>query len=153
MLFLLAGAVGLQAQDAAPAPKNLSDHLNEELPRWLRLSGEYRVRFEGLGNGAFKSDNDDAYVLGRARVNTTVIPTRWLKLQFQGQDAQVWGRNAKPDGPPYEDTFDVRQAYVEVGSLESSKLGLRVGRQELFFGEQRLIGHLNWTNTARSFDA
>jgi hypothetical protein len=28
-----------------------------------------------------------------------------------------------------------------------------VGRQELFFAEQRLIGHLNWTNTARTFDA
>ena len=28
----------------------------------------------------------------------------------------------------------------------------RVGRQELVYGEQRLVGHSNWTNTARSFD-
>jgi hypothetical protein len=29
---------------------------------------------------------------------------------------------------------------------------VRVGRQELVFGEQRLVGHLNWANNARSFD-
>jgi hypothetical protein len=71
---------------------------------------------------------------------------------LQGQDSQVMGRNAKPDVAPFEDTFDVRQAYVEFGNPESNRFALRVGRQELFFGEQRLIGHLNWTNTARSFD-
>ena len=123
------------------------------MPHWLRVSGEYRFRFEGVGGRAFRTDNNDAYALGRARVNTTLIPAAWLKLQFQGQDAQVWGRNPKPDAPPYEDTFDVRQAYVEIGSVETSKFGLRVGRQELFFGEMRLLGHLNWTNTSQTFDA
>ncbi len=146
-------STNLLAQQAATTSKRASDYVNKELPHWLRLSGEYRVRFEGLGGFAFKPDNDDAFVLGRARVNTTIIPTSWLKLQFQGQDAQVWGRNQKPDGPPYQDTFDVRQAYVELGNMESSKFGLRVGRQELSFGEQRLIGPLNWTNTSRTFDA
>src|SRR5262245_57062451 len=144
----------LQAQQAAaPASKRISDSVNQQLPRWLRLNGEYRFRFEGLGGTTFRPDANDAYVLGRARINTTIIPTNWMRLQFQGQDGQVWGRNPKPDAPPFEDTFDVRQAFVEIGNVESSKLGLRVGRQELYFGEQRLIGHLNWTNTARSFDA
>ncbi len=49
--------------------------------------------------------------------------------------------------------MDIRQAYVEFGKPEAPSFLLRVGRQELVFGEQRLIGHLNWTNTARSFDA
>jgi hypothetical protein len=82
-----------------------------------------------------------------------VAPTYWMRFQFQGQDAQAFGRNVKPDAPPFEDTMDLRQAYVEFGKAEAPLLLLRVGRQELFFGEQRLIGHLNWTNTARSFDA
>jgi hypothetical protein len=150
-LFIVAAEA--HAQEAAPTPKQASAQLNEQLPHWLRLSGEYRVRFEATGGSGFKTDNDDAYMLGRGRVTTTLIPTPWLKLQFQGQDAEVWGRNGKPDGPPYEDSFDVRQAYVEAGNVESSRLGLRVGRQELSFGEMRLVGHLNWTNTARSFDA
>jgi hypothetical protein len=76
-----------------------------------------------------------------------------MRFQFQAQDAQAFWRNTKPDGPPFEDTIDMRQAYIEFGKAESPSVLLRVGRQELVFGEQRLIGHLNWTNTARSFDA
>jgi len=63
------------------------------------------------------------------------------------------GRNPKPDGPPFEDTFDLRQAYVEFGRQEGNTFELRAGRQELVFGEQRLVGHVSWLNTARSFDA
>jgi hypothetical protein len=76
-----------------------------------------------------------------------------MKLHLQGQDSQAGARNAKPDAPPFENTFDLRQAYVEFGNVEGGKFALRGGRQELVFGEQRLVGHLNWTNTARSFDA
>jgi hypothetical protein len=77
-----------------------------------------------------------------------------MKVQVQAQDAQVGAKNApKPDNAPFEDTFDLRQAYVDFGNVEGGSFALRAGRQELVFGEQRLIGHLNWTNAARSFDA
>src|SRR5690606_37712531 len=33
------------------------------------------------------------------------------------------------------------------------RVAVRVGRQELVFGEQRLVGHVGWANAARSFDA
>jgi hypothetical protein len=140
---------------ATPAQnKRASDYLNEQLPHWLRLSGEYRTRGEAVAGLAFKPLSGDAYDLGRLRVNTTLIPTSWLKFQFQGQDTELFGRNpVKADAAPYEDAFNLRQAYVEAGNVESSKFGLRVGRQEMFFGEQRLIGHLNWVNNARTFDA
>jgi hypothetical protein len=153
LLAQQAATAATAAKPAAASSKRASDYINQQLPHWLRLSGEYRTRFEGLGGSAFKTDNNDAYVLGRARLNATIVPASWLKLQFQGQDAQVWGRNPKPDGPPFEDSFDVRQAYVELGNMEGSKFGLRVGRQDLSFGEQRLLGPLPWTNTTRSFDA
>jgi len=42
---------------------------------------------------------------------------------------------------------------MELGDPENKRFGIRAGRQELVFGDQRLIGHLNWVNTARSFDA
>jgi hypothetical protein len=76
-----------------------------------------------------------------------------MRFILQGQDAQAMARNVKPDVSPWEDTFDLRQAYVEIGNPDTSRFAVRAGRQELFFGDQRLIGHLNWTNTARSFDA
>jgi hypothetical protein len=158
MVALFAGAVhGQQVQPAAQpkavARKRPSDHFNDSLPQWLRFNGEYRMRLEAIDGSAFRPDADDAYALSRVRLNLTVAPESWLRAVFQAQDAQVMWRNPKPDGPPFEDTFDLRQAYIEVGRREGNTFELRVGRQELVFGEQRLVGHVSWLNTARSFDA
>jgi len=128
-------------------------HVNRQLPEWLRFSGEYRMRVEGFDGGGFKPDTRDGYALNRVRLNMRVSPTFWMRFQIQAQDAQAFWKNAKPDAPPFENTMDIRQAYVEFGKAETPSVLLRVGRQELVFGEMRLIGHLNWTNTARSFDA
>jgi len=138
---------------ASPSPGRPTDHVNDVLPKWVRLNGEYRMRVEGISGSGFRANADDAYDLSRLRLNLSFAPQSWLRLVFQGQDAQVMGRNPKPDGPPYEDTFDLRQAYVELGRREGNAFELRVGRQEMFFGEQRLVGHVSWLNTARSFDA
>jgi len=149
-----ATAVAPASTPAAPTPAQpMLSHVNKELPVWLRFSGEYRMRLEGFDGGGFKPDTSDAYVLSRLRLNMRVSPTHWMRFQFQGQDAQSFWKNTKPDGPPFENTMDIRQAYAEFGKAEAPSVLLRVGRQELFFGDQRLIGHLNWTNTARSFDA
>jgi len=152
---LPAQTVAAAQPSAAPAATGwrFSDHVTPDLPRWFRFSGEYRVRLEGIDGAGFNPSSEDAFPLSRVRVNATFIPTTWLRVQLQGQDAQAFYRNQKPDAPPFEDTFDLRQGYVEFGNSETNKFGLRVGRQELFFGDQRLVGHLNWTNTARSFDA
>jgi hypothetical protein len=159
MVTLFAGAVHAQQVQPAAQPKAVasprrpSDDVNDSLPQWLRFNGEYRMRLEGISGSAFQPDADDAYALSRVRLNLTVAPQPWLRAVFQAQDAQVMGRNPKPDGPPFEDTFDLRQAYVEMGHREGNTFELRVGRQELVFGEQRLVGHVSWLNTARSFDA
>jgi len=130
-----------------------SDELNKELPKWLRFGGDYRARLEGFIEGAFKKDNDDAYLLNRFRINLLIKPTPWLKFYAQGQDARVFWKNQNPAAPPFQNTMDLRLAYMEIGETEKGTFGLRVGRQELVFGEQRLVGHVSWLNTARRFDA
>ncbi|MBI3667659.1 MAG: alginate export family protein [Acidobacteria bacterium] len=127
--------------------------MNRQLPKWLRFGGEYRARFEGSSAIGFKPDNGDYYLLNRFRINMKLLPSSWMKFVFQGQDSRVFWNSRVPDAPPYADTMDLRLAYMELGDTDTRPISLRVGRQELFFGEQRLIGHLNWTNTARSFDA
>ena len=143
------------AAQQTPAKTNFvpSDELNRELPKWLRFSGDYRARLEGFTGGAFKPDNSDAYLLNRFRINMMIKPTSWLKFYAQGQDARVWGKNQNPAAPPFQDTMDLRMAYMEIGEAEKGVAVLRVGRQELVFGEQRLVGHVSWLNTARTFDA
>ncbi len=130
-----------------------TDELNKELPKWLRFSGEFRARFEGFSGGGFKPDNSDAYYLNRIRINLLIQPANWIKIFAQTQDARVAFKNTKPAAPPYQNTWDLRLAYLELGDSEKGIFGVRAGRQELNFGEQRLIGSADWNNTARSFDA
>jgi hypothetical protein len=126
--------------------------LNNELPKWLRFGGEYRLRVEGFTGGAFKPNNEDGYLLSRLRLNMTIQAQSWLKFAFQAQDAHVLWKNQNPAAPPFQDALDLRQGYVELGDIEKRTAGFRAGRQELAFGDERLIGNANWLNTARSFD-
>lgn len=130
-----------------------SDELNRSLPKWIRFNGEYRARAEAFTGTGFVKGNDDAYFLNRFRVNMGLQPASWMKLNFQGQDARVFWKTQKPYGPPFQDTMDLRMAFAEFGDTEKGAFSLRVGRQELVYGEQRLIGHVSWLNTARTFDA
>jgi hypothetical protein len=160
LVIVTAGlAIGLRAQQQSPSAKAspgnnlLSDDVNGDLPKWLRVGAEYRARVEGFTGGAFKPTNEDAYFLSRLRISMFLLPTDGLKFGFQGQDSHLFWKNQNPAAPPYQDSMDLRQAYVEIGDLEKRSFGIRAGRQELAFGDERLIGNANWLNTARSFDA
>ena len=148
-LFLLAvlAAGGVRAQSAAA-------EVNRALPPWLQFGGEYRARFESFDGIGFR-DSQDTHFLNRVRLNLKVLPLPWLKFFFQAQDARIWGNDPArvPSAPPYKNSLDLRQGYLELGDPDARTFGLRAGRQELIFGEQRLLGNTNWSNAARTFDA
>jgi hypothetical protein len=155
--FLLAasGALGLRAQAITPAVSESAwpspvAKANSELPYWLRFAGEERMRGEGTLGIDFK-DQTDRYLLNRVRLDMQILPSNWLKFEFQAQDSRAFWRE-QPEKPPYENAWDLRLAYMELGNLERYHAMFRIGRQELAFGDERLIGNSNWTNTARSFD-
>ncbi len=125
--------------------------INKGLPPWLRFSGDYRARFEGYSGGSFKPLTTDDYLLSRLKLGLTIKPAKWMKLYVEGMDARSLEKN--PALPPYQNTWDIRQAYVEIGDTEKQIFGLRAGRQELAYGDQRLIGIALWNNAERNFDA
>jgi alginate export protein len=130
-----------------------TDALNQTLPRWINFAGEARLRLEGFSGGGFRSGNDDLYLLERFRFSTTLRPAPWWKIVAQTQDARVWGENQHPPSASHQNTWDLRQAYAEIGDFEKSPLAARVGRQEISLGGERLVGLSTWTNVSRSFDA
>jgi hypothetical protein len=139
-------------QIAAPVPRPATPvplGPDGQVSKWLSVRGEFRGRFEGFSGGAFKPDNGDGYMLDRFRINATVTPSPVAKFVVQVQDARAFDKTTGGMGTPFRDTLDLRMAYGEFGGARNM---VRAGRQELFFGEQRLIGHLNWANNARSFD-
>ncbi len=52
------------------------------------------------------------------------------------------------DGP-----LDLHLAYVLIGDLKQFPVTVKLGRQELAYGEQRILGHARWLNVPRTFDA
>jgi hypothetical protein len=130
----------------------MPNRFNEVLPAWLRVRAEFRERVEGFDSLGFTPGRDDTYSLSRLRLNATVTPSPSFSFQAQVQDARVAEKEVGPTTAPFRGPFDLRLGFADIGSAKAH-VAARVGRQELAFGEQRLLGPLGWTNTARSWDA
>jgi hypothetical protein len=150
------------AASQAPAPAGappqvpqkvpIFNRANQKLPAWLRVRGEFRERVEGFQNLGFTEGRDDGYALSRVRLNVAVTPNKHFSFQANVQDARVGGKTVGPTVAPFRGPFDLRAAFADIGSA-TAPVAARLGRQELAFGEQRLLGHLAWVNTGRTWDA
>ena len=120
------------------------------LPGWLTAHGSARVRPESRWGRAFTQGDDEAYVLTRGRLSVGIDAARWARFFLQGQGSRAFGL---PDaGITLADGTDFYQGYVELGRPDGL-VQLRVGRQEMRYGQERLISVNPWRNTGRSFDA
>jgi hypothetical protein len=63
--------------------------------------------------------------------------------------ATAAGKNLPEDDGP----FQLQMAYLLIGNLSEFPLTLKVGRQELIYGDQRLVGNAYWLNVPHTFDA
>ena len=100
---------------------------------------------------------DDNWFLQRLRIGVAIKPASWLKICAQGQDAREINSD-RPDTPGLlgaegDDAFDLRQGYVEIGDAKEFPLTLKAGRQTLIYGDERVIGAVDWNNIGRTFDA
>ena len=153
-VLILCGVVSpayAQEPAAPPAKPPVLNRVNEVMPAWLRVRGEFRERVEGFDNAGFNATRDDMYYLSRFRFNATTT-SKYVGTTVQVQDARVGKKTVGPTTAPFKAPFDLRMAYADVGTAASTVLA-RVGRQELAFGDQRLVGHVGWLNAARTFDA
>lgn len=134
-----------------PAASSPISRINDALPDWLCFTAGYRARLEGYDGGGFR-DNSDAYLLTRFRLGVAIKPTAWFRVYAEAQDATAFWKNP-PLAPPYQSTWDLRRAYVDLGDIERSPVSFRVGRQDLSFGYARLVGTAYWRNASRGYDA
>jgi len=112
----------------------------------VTLSGQ--MRFRGEWDGRTVGTGDDAAVLSRIRLGVRADVRPWLTAFAQLQDHRAWGTEADPvEGSA--DAFDLHQGYVD---LTQGEYTVRIGRQEVGLGDERLVGPLAWANTGRSFD-
>lgn len=119
----------------------------------LKVSAEGRYRMEYRSDFDF-SGASDVFQLSRLRLNADVMPLENLRLFVQAQDARLYESDF--DGAAedlFQDRFDLRQGFVELKKIFDLPVSLLVGRQELAYGEERLVGGFNWSNVAQTFDA
>ncbi len=119
------------------------------LPAWLSFDMEVRDRGE-YQNAFSATKGERVYSLTRVRGGMTIRPARFLSLYMQFHDTHALGQPLDLVSANMRDGFDLRVGYLE---FHRRNLQLLVGRQDLKFGSERVIGVSDWTNNARSFDA
>ena len=112
------------------------------------------------------ADVDNTYLLSRLRFHAGYTDTWWgafaegqSSLEYN-DDRWAYFANPLPKGEvnrrgegPESDKINLHQAYVTVGNLKEFPLAVKVGRQILSYGEERLVGAYDWSNIGRTFDA
>jgi hypothetical protein len=131
----------------------------------LSLTGQLRVRTE-LRNGYGTLEtigNQPAFLTSqRARLNFNYRSQRII-FQASMQDIRVWGADASTINNADGTRLSVHEAWGELvlanahdssfGHSPVEYFGIRIGRQELVYDDQRLLGNLDWLQQSRRHDA
>lgn len=122
--------------------------------RWndysLALGGQYFARAELRDGRDFNAAAADQAigVDHRARLTVRASARDRVGVLLEFQDVRGWGTETNTTTVmPFS---ALHQGFVDLKA--TSFLDVRVGRQELAYGEDRLIGNLDWAMSARSFD-
>jgi hypothetical protein len=123
---------------------------------------EERVRWEIRDNNydfdsRVNAPTDDNWFLQRFRLGMMINVSDWVRVYGQMQDAREFNSD-RPNipgtlGAEGDDSADLRQAWIEIGNPKEFPLSLRLGRQILSYGDERLVGAFDWNNLGRTFDA
>lgn len=125
-------------------------------PVAFTFGGQLRLRYEnddGFTIKGYEPGGGDELLLTRVRLDLAARLREGPRFVLQLQDAHAFLTRFDdadfPASSPIEDTLDVRQAHVEWLRIGGSPFGLKVGRQQISYGDQRVFGPGNWGNTGR----
>ena len=122
---------------------------------YLSFGGEVRERFETYKNEEFSANPnaDNAYLLQRYLFHADYHPAECLRVFGELQSSLEGGRPGGPR-PTDRDAIDIHQLFADlVGKVsQDGQLTLRIGRQEMSYGWERLIAAREGPNNRRAFD-
>lgn len=160
-----------------PPPRPFPGFINEKfrtdnvyMAAW-DIGANYRVRYEDKRGAGFTDagsnwdfsqrsvdDTDNSYLLSRVMPRVAYTGRR-LAFTVEGRSSYSIGDeryNATAAGKGLTENDagpDLHQAFVFIGNHKEFPGSVKLGRQELVYGDQRLVGHFRWNNNARTFDA
>jgi hypothetical protein len=118
----------------------------------LSIGGEERYQLKNEIDSRLTA-TDNRYDLLRTRVYGDLWYKDQVRVYVEYLDAQSWNEDLPPLAIDVNHS-DLLDAFVDVKVWEvnGNPVYIRVGRQELLYGSQRLISPLDWANTRRTFD-
>ncbi|MCC8427098.1 alginate export family protein [Mucilaginibacter sp. UR6-11] len=131
----------------------------------LSLTGQLRTRGElrdGYGTLEAIGSKDAAFIAQRTRL-TFNYKSSHLIFQTSIQDVRLWGQDASTITPADGSKLAIHEAWAEI-ILSNKKdtafkvspfdyFAVKVGRQELVYDDERLLGASDWLSQARRHDA
>lgn len=131
----------------------------------LSLTGQLRTRGElrdGYGTLEPVGNNNAAFISQRTRL---ILNYNSSKLIFHTsiQDVRLWGQDASTISAADGGKLELHEAWAEI-ILSNKKdpsfkispfdyFAVKIGRQELVYDDERLLGGLDWLQQARRHDA
>lgn len=127
---------------AVPAPRRGRARFGGEIrtrPE-MRTPSDYRLPGTFGRPAADAEDDDDDYVQMRTRLHATFDASERTTACVQIQDSRAWG----DEGTVLRDlkNVDLHQGWVEWRRGKEHRVALKVGRQELSYGDRRLVSPL-----------
>lgn len=131
-------------------PSFLGDSLKGLCCDRLDLGGEARVRYHSENNhrGLGLTGFDDEFFLTRIRLFANYRINDMFRVYGEYLYADSGGE-ARNNRPIEENRGEIQNLFLDTQLTDN--LSVRVGRQELAFGAQRLVSPLDWANTRRTF--
>lgn len=123
---------------------------------WLSLGGHVRGRVERDDNfqGGGPGTRTNSFELFRTHVHVDLHATAHLRFFVEGRMATARDRDL-PGGIRVtdRDDADVLNLFGEVSALPVADAlwTVRVGRQEMLFGRERIVSPSDWSNVKRTF--
>ena len=155
--------------DKKPGKKKEDKGKEKKAPKKVEVTGTYRLRYESKQNfdliydrGSVQPgqhDDDDNYLLHQLRLFLDLRPNEFVQAHFTFQDAREFGSHLidhsaldREERDGFQNKIDLYEAYVKL-KLGPCPAWIQVGRQEMNYGDGRLIGSNRWRNTGKSYDA
>jgi hypothetical protein len=112
---------------------------------WYRYMHETDSRLNAAGR-------NNSFHLARTRFHGDIWYQDKVRIFAEFLDARIWGQELAPLGIDANHT-DMLSIFADIKLAEAQggKAYVRVGRQELTLGSQRLVSSLDWVNTRRTF--
>ncbi|MCP4001382.1 MAG: alginate export family protein, partial [Gammaproteobacteria bacterium] len=165
--FVLIGAKDVKAQESsslseivkrieALESKGAGGNVSAPKIRGLKIGGMIKHRFEYRDDANGNGDAEDIdFTLQRIWIDFDADVSRNIRGFVRLQDSRTWGEELSTTGNLAR--VDVMEAWVDIRNLDDwtpwlKNISLKFGRWQQFYGNHRLIGHLNWANQGRGYD-